>query len=264
MRKLFKEILGSKIIALLLIFGTVILSLYAVYFNARADENIHSHRYDYGQTGSKEEIQKSIDEAEAEYEDLISMSSYDSKNVRLQREKLFVLKELFNHADEVGLTDLYEGLKADQQDACSFIAESVPIAAVLTVIMVVVLAATLITAEFDEGVQIYIYYTSRTKHMLKRAATVLITGLAAYLWFCGFVFFISKAFPEFHTHGLIVTADRAYIVGIKSYLLTYVFARYFFIFLFASLLIILTAVIVRKSLPLYGISAGIIGVYYAL
>ena len=58
MRKLFKEILGSKIIALLLIFGTVILSLYAVYFNARADENIHSHRYDYGQTGSKEEIQK--------------------------------------------------------------------------------------------------------------------------------------------------------------------------------------------------------------
>ncbi|MBP1587437.1 MAG: hypothetical protein ILO53_03425 [Clostridia bacterium] len=225
---------------------------------------MYTYRYEYGKTESKEEIEKSLEQARIEYEDLLNTPSADRDKIRARREIVFVLEELLRHADELTVSDLYDGMTATKQDGCSFIAESVPIAALMTVVLVVFAAAKLISAEFDEGVYVYIYYKSRTGHMLRRSATTLITGIAAYLWFCGFVLMISKAFPEFHSHGLVVTADRAYIIDIGNYLLCYVFARYLFVSLFASLLVILAAVVVRRSLPMYGISAGLIGAYFAL
>ena len=264
MSKLFREILGCKKIALLIIVGTVVLSLYAFYFNGRANENVHSQRFDYGKIETKENIQKSLEEAITEYDDLMVTASADSRTLRKQREKILVLKELLGRADEVKISELYEGMKADQQDACAFIAESFPLAALLTVLMAIFSVTALMTRTFDEGVYIYIYYTSRTKTILKCAAVIIISTVAAYLWFGGFILLVSKAFPEIHRYGLIVTADRAFIIDTGVYTGVYVFARYFFISVFAALVVILAAAIAKKSLPVYGISAAVIGAYYAL
>lgn len=264
MMKLVKEVLRSKMIALVIVAAVVALSAFAFYYNGRADANVKIERYYYGKTSTVEDIQNTIEETMADYNDSVSSAGTENSIARNKLETVFVLRELLANNGEIKITDVYDGSLATRQDSCSYIAESVPVAALLTVITAAFLTATLITREFDEGVHIYIYNVSRTKKMLKRLAIVLASTALVYGLFAGYVLIISRAFPDVFSYGLIVAQNRAFILPVSEYLGVYVFGRYLYVSLFGTLLIILSAIIAKKSIFVYGTAAAISGIYFLL
>jgi len=252
MKKLFNEVITSKVILLWFIISAIIFILFFYnYQNKIENDGSIQLMYSISDYNNEQELNELTDDILLQRNELDENNSEYKNNYKYLDNLLKIYKEL--QVTNINYSDVNQNIPGTYTaNQSSFIINAKTIIYTCTIILVFLLVYIVFTREFDSSIYMFIYSKDRIKPIIERFMVILVVALLYYLFMFSILYITSLSFESVYNYILVVDSNRCYFIETNHYLFQYVVLNSIYIIIFCTTTIFSLVLLCRKTINLFG------------
>lgn len=259
MKKMFKEILCSKLFILVTIISVILITFHFIkYENTTAK---YEQWYMIETKKDTADYDEMIEKIKIKIESLDTNDKYYEDNLKYLNDELMIYQSL--KQNNIAYESVYDFGKGYSDDKNLFVLSTNVIMLSILVINALLIMYIIFLREFDNYSYSFIYTNNKNKIILQKILSSFIAASIIFVFYLILIFTISNVFENEFSYVLIIDRNNAYFEKIGIYILKNYILQIYYNMMFILLVCWMIAFIVKSSLR-FLISTGVLFTFYVL